>query len=127
MFLGHGILQGNCSLIEALSAHQLSHWNAIRVESLKPAQMPPLRTHSRVSHEPPKQFFVVAFERNVSGWKWIARQSLEHATRIGTPIDIIPKRNGRRGFSRIVGEITINCLRNLIEQIGTTVNIANNI
>ena len=89
-------------------------------------QHTPLRADRRICKESCKQSFVVALQCDVGRWKWIVHQAIEHAARIGSPVDVVAKCNCycRRAM---FFNIAINRDDQPIKQIQPAMDVANDI
>src|SRR5262245_31672423 len=122
MFLRHDLPQCIRCRLEPFAYHDRRDRNSVRVERFETTPSTPLRCDGWIPQKRFEHRLMVAFECDVFGWKRIVRQSVEHATRIWTPVYIVAQRYRQAARRRIVDEIPLNFPYQHVEQVCATMD-----
>src|SRR5205823_8838205 len=94
---------------------------------LQPAEAAPMARDRRIAQKALEQGFVVSLQRDELRRKWIARQAIEDAARIGAAIDVIADGYGETIARTAFFKIARDFADHAVEEIRSAVNIADDV
>src|SRR5207244_7666308 len=74
-----------------------------------------------------KERFMISFQRDEIRGERIVREAIEHPARLWTSIDVVSDRHNEAIAGWIGGQIARNLVGDVIQKIGSAVNVANDV
>src|SRR5271163_2981675 len=127
MALGQSSVKGGCEL-NLRGRISVDRWrNPERHQCFKTSEPLPIVEEGRIGHKVNHIGLVVTFEENASMCAFALDQAVQHLSRSRTAINVIAKKDLNRMTNRILYQIRIDALENLIEKIRPAMDIADRV
>src|SRR5262245_935704 len=127
VLVGYRGAKRRCRIGIVLADHQLADRHTVGMDGLEPAEVAPMLDNGWVVEEGLEQGLVVSLKRDETRRKGVAHESIEHAARIRPAIDVVANRHGQAIADRIGLEVAGNQRDHAIEQVGSAMNVADDV